>query len=191
MQINFKNINSLERYKFMSNTVTPRPIAWIVTENEGVVNIAPFSYFVPLSSNPPIVIVSIGQKSDGSPKDTLANILKNKKATICMATKECIEPMTKSATELPKESSEGEEFNIPTQIIKKSYPPIVKGVKIAYFVNLYDTLKLGESKTIPILLQIDEMFVDESIIDEKGYIDAENIGRVGRNYISDYKIIPQ
>ncbi len=80
MIIDYKDVNDLNRYKIMSDTVVPRPIAWIVTEDDGVINAAPFSYFVPLSSNPPVVVVSIGQKEEGVPKDSLHNILKNKKS---------------------------------------------------------------------------------------------------------------
>ena len=49
MILDYKDINDLNRYKIMSDTVIPRPIAWIVTEDEGVLNAAPFSYFIPIS----------------------------------------------------------------------------------------------------------------------------------------------
>jgi len=70
-----KKVN--ESYKLMAQTIIPRPIAWVVTEDEGVVNIAPFSYFIGLSSDPATVLISVGHKPDGSPKDTLANIREN------------------------------------------------------------------------------------------------------------------
>ena len=38
MILDYKDINDLNRYKIMSDTVIPRPIAWIVTENNGVLN---------------------------------------------------------------------------------------------------------------------------------------------------------
>lgn len=79
MILDYKELEDLNRYKVMSDTVVPRPIAWIVTEDGGVINAAPFSYFIPISSNPATLIVSIGQKESGIPKDTLANILKTKK----------------------------------------------------------------------------------------------------------------
>lgn len=186
MQINFSEISPLQRYKFMSSTIAPRPIAWIVTEDEGVVNIAPYSYFIPLSSNPPIVVVSIGQKEDGSPKDTLANILKTKKATICLAQKEFIENITQTAISLPKDESESQKFNIPTKIIKKGFPPIVEGVKLAYFALFYDTFPLGKSPSTPTFLELKEMYAHESIVDEKGELTPNNVGRVGRNYLYDY-----
>lgn len=79
MILDYKDVNDLNRYKIMSGSIVPRPIAWIVTEDNGVLNAAPFSYFIPISTNPALVIVAIGRKENESPKDTLANILKTKK----------------------------------------------------------------------------------------------------------------
>ncbi len=79
----------------MSGSIVPRPIAWIVTDDDGVLNAAPFSLYIPISTNPALVIVAIGKKDDGSPKDSLANILKTKKATICFPNKDNVEAVTK------------------------------------------------------------------------------------------------
>ena len=67
MFYNFEELEAKDRYKIMSNTIIPRPIAWIVTEDE-VVNVAPFSYFTGLSSNPATILVSIGTKKSGEKK---------------------------------------------------------------------------------------------------------------------------
>ena len=55
MILDYKDIDDLNRYKIMSGTVIPRPIAWIVTDDDGVLNAAPFSYFIPISSNPALL----------------------------------------------------------------------------------------------------------------------------------------
>ena len=57
-----------ETYKLMAQTIIPRPIAWVVTEDAGVINVAPFSYFIGLSSDPASVLISVGHKADGTPK---------------------------------------------------------------------------------------------------------------------------
>jgi len=63
-----------ERYELLTSLVVPRPIGWISTRSRaGVANLAPFSYFAALASNPLLVGVSIGMRK-GRPKDTLANI---------------------------------------------------------------------------------------------------------------------
>lgn len=76
-------------YKWMTSVLVPRPIAWILTENDdGSRNLAPFSFFNGVSSEPPIVMVSFYPKSTEPqvvPKDTLRNIMKNKEATIHIA----------------------------------------------------------------------------------------------------------
>ncbi len=53
MLIDYKDTALSQRYQFMAQTIIPRPIAWVVTENNGVVNVTPFSYFMGLSSEPP------------------------------------------------------------------------------------------------------------------------------------------
>ncbi|MCD8541226.1 MAG: flavin reductase [Aliarcobacter cryaerophilus] len=62
MILDYKDVNDLDRYKIMSGSIVPRPIAWIVTDDDGVLNAAPFSYFIPISTNPALVIVAIGKK---------------------------------------------------------------------------------------------------------------------------------
>ena len=79
MIFDLKNNEVNEKYKLMAQTIIPRPIAWVVTQDEDITNIAPFSYFIGLSSDPASVLISVGHKSDGTPKDTLRNIRKTKK----------------------------------------------------------------------------------------------------------------
>jgi flavin reductase (DIM6/NTAB) family NADH-FMN oxidoreductase RutF len=62
MLLECKDIKPADIYKITSNMVMPRPIAWITTQSENSLNIAPFSYFMPLSSNPALLLVSIGHK---------------------------------------------------------------------------------------------------------------------------------
>ena len=58
-----KDTKMNENYKLMAQTILPRPIAWVVTEDNGVINIAPFSYFIGLSSEPASVLISVGHKA--------------------------------------------------------------------------------------------------------------------------------
>lgn len=177
----YNELSPTQIYKLMSQTVIPRPIAWIVTEDEGIINAAPFSYFIPLSSNPPTVIVSIGHKEDGSPKDTLANIRKNKKATICFVHEENLEDMKKSAESLPHDQSETETFHIETTRLLPDYPPVITSTKTALFCDLFEELDIG-GKTIPVILKVSAQYIDDTIIDERDNIKLDNIGRVGKSF---------
>ena len=54
-------------YRALVGVVTPRPIAWVTTvDNEGRVNLAPFSFFNTFGANPPVVVFSPTLRRDGS-----------------------------------------------------------------------------------------------------------------------------
>ena len=178
MILDYKDINDLNRYKIMSGTVIPRPIAWIVTEDDGVLNAAPFSYFIPISSNPALLIVAIGKKDDGSPKDSLANILKTKKATICFVNKDNVDEVQKCATPLGKEVSEIEKFQIEVKNLMEDFPPMIASSQSAMFCEYFDTYKI-DGDTTPIILEIKYQYIEDERINERNHINVENIGRCG------------
>jgi flavin reductase (DIM6/NTAB) family NADH-FMN oxidoreductase RutF len=172
-----------ETYKVMSQTVIPRPIAWIVTETEGVVNIAPFSYFIPLSSNPPALLVSIGHKSDGTPKDTLANLRMTKRCTICLAEPHHMQKLHFSSKALPHRESEAELFDIPVVTMKESYPPMIEDVPVAYFCTYMQEVELG-GKTVPVIVRADHIYLRDDIVkdEERLHIAYEPLVRIGKDY---------
>ncbi len=186
MILDFENLDVDRRYKVISNTAFPRPIAWITTEANGIVNLAPFSYFAPLSSEPPCVVVSVGHRDDGTQKDTLANILKQRECTINLAHYSHKEPLKKSAEPLSPRESEVERFGIDVELVEEGFPPIVKGVKAAFFCRYLQTVEL-ESPTVPLILQIEKVYIQDGCIDERLNITLENLGRVGKEFLTDFK----
>ena len=187
MILDFEKIDDLNKYKIMSGTIVPRPIAWIVTEDEGVINAAPFSYFIPISSNPAAVLVAIGQKSEGVPKDTLANILKTKKATICFANKENLEKLKLTANMLEKEDSEIEKYNIKVTKPLEGFPPMISSTQSALFCTYYSTVDLP-GKTTPVILEIKKQFIEDDRINEKNHVQVENVGREGFHFSAMVKL---
>ncbi|WP_210516738.1 flavin reductase family protein [Hymenobacter terricola] len=63
------------RYKLLTGTVIPRPVAVVSTlSTEGVTNLAPFSYFNIVGHAPLALSFAVaGPKPDGTLKDTLRN----------------------------------------------------------------------------------------------------------------------
>ena len=173
-----------ENYKLMAQTILPRPIAWVVTEDNGVINIAPFSYFIGLSSEPASVLISVGHKPDGTPKDTLANIRKNQKCTICVVEEKDLEKMHFSSKGLDSGVSEAETFDIATKQLIDGYPPMIEGVPTAYFCTLNQEIDLGGGTTIPLVLNVKEMFVDDRVITDKERlsISFKPVARIGKSY---------
>ncbi len=94
----------------MTSVLVPRPIAWILTENDdGSKNLAPFSFFNGVSSEPPIVMVSFYPKSTEPqivPKDTLRNIIRTNEATIHIASFAQMGEVNRSSYDLEYGASE-------------------------------------------------------------------------------------
>jgi len=184
MLFNLEKSSSSINYKLMSQTIIPRPIAWVVTENRnGVVNIAPFSYFIGLSSNPPTMLISVGHKSDGTPKDTLQNLRDTKSCVVCLTEAKDLEKMHLSSKALDNNISEADEFNIKTKKLLEDFPPIVEDTPCAYFCTYNQELDISRA-TIPIILNIKELFINDRIIKDRDKLEIEfnPIARVGRGY---------
>jgi len=173
--IDFNKIEPSERYKLMAENIVPRPVAWIVTENNGIINVAPFSYFTAVSSKPPLLMVSIGREKKGlnEPKDTFKNIKETKKASVCLVPLEMYEKMDKTGEVLPANESEAEKFGIELERVDENFPPIIKGCKRAFLTTLYGTFENEEMATIPFFLKIEKMLREGEF---------EPVARVGKGY---------
>jgi len=183
MLIDFDKIEALQRYFLMANTVVPRPIAWVLTEGE-VLNIAPFSFFTPVSSEPATVMISIGHRDNGIPKDTLRNLRESKKCVICIVDEDHFASMHLSSKGLEPNQSELDAFDIPTQTVLDDFPPMPKGIKVALFGEYLQEVDLKGSKTIPVIVEVKHLYIDDVIISDTEKISLEfyAIARVGRSY---------
>lgn len=64
-----------DAYALLTSALVPRPIAWVGSRSAaGVDNLAPFSYFMGVGSDPPALAVSVARLRGGARKDTAANI---------------------------------------------------------------------------------------------------------------------
>lgn len=181
MLIDFATIDEDTIYSLINHTISPRPIAWISTIDDGVVNLAPFSYFAPISTTPAYVMVAIGQKDTNTPKDTLQNILKHKICTINFVHQQLIDDMLNSADVLEYGISECTKYNIQTIIKDIDFPPIVKETKCALFCQFVKQIEL-DGEISPLILQIKKGYYSDDSIDKNLTPNINNIGRVGSGF---------
>ena len=107
MRIDPERHSSGDNYKLLTNLVVPRPIAWVTSlGDDGVVNLAPFSFFNAVGAEPLFVVVSIGRRDDGTPKDTARNIAAGRDFVVNLVTPELLGAMNVSAVEFPENESE-------------------------------------------------------------------------------------
>src|ERR1700730_9319462 len=75
MLFDFKDIPGKECYKLLVSTVTPRPIAWVVSQDaNGLLNAGAFSFFNAFSGDPSVVAIGMASYRPGRPKDSRVNI---------------------------------------------------------------------------------------------------------------------
>lgn len=107
MQIDPALLSKADNYKLLTNLVVPRPIAWVTSRNEsGIINLAPFSFFNAVGSDPLYVIISIGRNDAGESKDTARNILANGEFVVNLVSEDLFGAMNVSAADFPPGQSE-------------------------------------------------------------------------------------
>ncbi len=182
LSIDPASLSERENYKFLIGSIIPRPIAFVTTiSKDGVLNGAPFSYFNIVSSNPPMISLSI-QRSTGRQKDTARNIKESRQFVVHIVDEQNVEKINKTAANLPPEVSEIELANLtPVESVKISVPG-VKEAKIRMECSLEHSLELGGTGTPGCDLIIGKVvqFHIESDIYENGRIDPRGLAAVSR-----------
>lgn len=167
MYINFDAISVGEAYACMTQTLTPRPIAWVLSENaDGGHNLAPFSYFNAVCSDPPLIMLSIGHKPDGSPKDTRANIQQRRHFVVHIAHPQLIDPLNASSAGLPEGVSELQQLALETVAFDGSPLPRLAAARVAYACELYQMQEIGPQRQALILGRIHSVYVDDDLVEQ-------------------------
>ncbi|MGG0176885.1 flavin reductase family protein [Gottfriedia acidiceleris] len=181
------DISERDNYKFLIGGIIPRPIAFVTTEsNEKVLNGAPFSYFNIVTSNPPMISVSV-QRQNGKQKDTAKNAIEKKEFVVHIVDESNVEAINKTAAALPSTESEVELAGLtPVESVKVSVPG-VKESKIRMECVLEQSIPLGkDNEACDLLIGKVVYFHIEDEIYENGRIDANGLKAVSRLAGNDY-----
>lgn len=193
--IDFKDLKVSEQRKISQGSVIPRPIAWVSTINEnGTINLAPFSYFSQLS--PTLLSVSF-LKQKGESKHTYLNIMRTKEAVVHISTFDQIDLIDESSMDLNYNESEVDILNIEMSDSVLINTPRIKDAPISFEVKLEDTLDFNKSGTDQIennvvFLRIVGVHLSSEVYDkESGYILIDKLNPISRLSGPNYGIIKQ
>ena len=183
-----EELTERENYKFLIGSIIPRPIAVVSSmSTEGVLNIAPFSYFNIVTSNPPIVSIAI-QRKQGEMKDTARNIIDLKEAVIHIADQENIESINETAANLLASESELERTDFTLGESNVVSVPYLVEPKIKFETTLYDYLPIKDGDKVTadlLLLKIEAYHIEETLYHE-GRIDPDLLHPMSRLAGNDY-----
>ncbi|WP_029523087.1 flavin reductase family protein [Persephonella sp. KM09-Lau-8] len=188
MEIDIKSLEPKQIYKLMTSIIVPRPIAWVSTvSKDGIYNLAPFSYFAGISSDPPLLLISVGSKETKEKKDTWQNIEDTGEFVVNMVTKETLEKMNITALPFDREIDEFEKAGltpVPSSIVKA---PRVKESPVNIECKRFEIIKIGKMGII--LGEVLKVHVKEDILNEKGYVDTTKLEIIGRLGGANYCLI--
>jgi flavin reductase (DIM6/NTAB) family NADH-FMN oxidoreductase RutF len=188
MDFIFSEIDPKIRYKLLSATVTPRPIAWVSTLDEaGRTNAAPFSFFNAFGEDPAIVGFSILHRSPEDPKDTGRNIARSGEFVVNLVSDDNLEQMNVSAIEFGPDVDEFAAAGLTPVPSAMVMPPRIGESKVAFECCLMQTVKLGEMRTL-VLGEVLLMHVQDGLVidRERGWVDTRGLRLVGRTSAGSY-----
>jgi len=170
--------------------IAPRPIGWISTVSaDGLANVAPYSFFNGVASNPPQVMYSTSGTQPHGPKDTLTNIRATCEFVVNVATWELREAMNiTSQASLPEE----DEFALagltpaPSRLVK---PPRIGESPISMecrLTNIVDLLTNNpDQPNVMVIGHVVGMHIDQAILTD-GLIDNAKLNLISRLGYKDY-----
>jgi flavin reductase (DIM6/NTAB) family NADH-FMN oxidoreductase RutF len=147
-----------EFYALLNSIVVPRPIAWVSSKSaEGVLNLAPHSFFTVSCVQPPMVqFTSVGRK------DSLNNVEATREFVVNFAAEPLYEQVNASATNFPPEVSEFEAVGVTTEPSRTITVPRVAESPVAIECTLHTTLELGDCTLV--IGRVRHIAIDEAVL---------------------------
>lgn len=183
MYLDFEKLASRDGYAWMTSVITPRPIAWVSTISpDGKPNLAPFSFFQGVCSNPPTLLFVPTNNRDGGKKDTLRNIEAVPEFVVNVVPHALAASMNATSAPLPHGESEFAHAGLATAPATKVRPPRVAASPVAIECTLDRVVTVGSGVGAGniVIGRIVAMHVDESVLGADGKIDARKLDLVGR-----------
>lgn len=183
MQLDFSGLPPREAYGWMTATILPRPIAWVATiSGSGKVNLAPFSFFQGVTSNPPTLMFVPVNTREGGKKDTIRNIEQVPEFVVNLVPFVLAEKMNATAAQLPYGESEFEKFGIASRPSTRVRPPRVAAAPVSFECTLDRIVLIGEGAFAANVVfgRILVAHVDDAVLDPDGKPDAGKLDLIGR-----------
>ncbi|MEZ4938982.1 MAG: flavin reductase family protein [Crocinitomicaceae bacterium] len=169
---------------YLLGAVGPRPIAFASTVDEnGVPNLAPFSFFNVFSANPPIMVFSPARSGrNNTTKDTYNNVKKVPEVVINVVNYDIVEKMSLASSPFAPEVDEFKKSGltpVPSDLIK---PFRVKESPVQFECKVNEVVELGDKGGAGnlVICEVVKIHVNKAVLDANNKIDQKKIDLVSR-----------
>jgi flavin reductase (DIM6/NTAB) family NADH-FMN oxidoreductase RutF len=184
VEISPAELSGTERYKLLIGGILPRPIAVVSTvDGEGRPNLAPFSFFNGIGSDPMTLLFCPSNKPDGAEKDSLRNADASGEFVVNVAPDRIIEKVAAAAEPLPAGQSEFEFAGLDPAPSRVVAPPRLSVSPLSYECRTLQVLRLNPGVSgggNVVIGEVVHVFVEDDLIDERYRIDPAGLDLVGR-----------
>jgi len=194
VNIDLSELSPNQTYHVLTQTIVPRPIGWVLSRNaDRGLNLAPFSYFNAVGSSPAMVIISIGPRPDGTPKDTRRNIEARPDFVVHIAHGALVEMVNASSASMPPETSEVDALGLRTVELEGSPVPRLADARVALACRLHRIVEIGSAPQALLIAEVHHMYLADEVVarDDKGRlrIDAAGLDPLARLGASEYALL--
>jgi flavin reductase (DIM6/NTAB) family NADH-FMN oxidoreductase RutF len=187
VKIDPRAISADAAYYWMVASIVPRPIAWVSSLNEdGTANLAPFSFFSGVGSDPPTCLFCVGRKTKveiGNKKDTWANVERTGEYVIHIVPDALAQKMNVTSKEYPHGVDEFALAGVTKAACERVAAPRIVEAPIAMECKLLQINEVGQADggggTAIIVGEILYFHVHDEVL-EGGRIDPGKVDAVGR-----------
>jgi flavin reductase (DIM6/NTAB) family NADH-FMN oxidoreductase RutF len=168
MELPSSSLRPRDCYALLTSLIVPRPIAWVSTQDAGGrTNLAPFSYFTGLGSDPPMITLGISQRRDGSDKDTVRIARETGVLCVNLVEEHDAERMNQSAAELPAGESEIDAQGIATLPCTAIAGVRVASARAALECRLVEVHRYGRKVAVNLLVaEVLHFHLDDGLLSE-------------------------
>lgn len=185
MYITLQDLAPPDVYATLIQVVIPRPIAWVLSDGGSAgYNLAPYSFFNVVSTDPPMIFISAGRKRDGSPKDTPRNIEEHGNFVVHIVHRELAEAMVETSRTLPHGQSELERLDLALAEFEGFPLPRLARCRLALACELYEIHEVGPLPQALVFGKVRSIYVEDRMWEKDARnrlkIHADRIDPIGR-----------
>jgi flavin reductase (DIM6/NTAB) family NADH-FMN oxidoreductase RutF len=180
MEFDLDKLDPRDRYKLLVSVVVPRPIALVTTvDGAGRVNAAPFSFFNAIGSDPPLVVLGIGNRPDGEPKDTARNINETGEFVVNLVHDAMARAMNVCAVDFPAGTDELTCAGLTVRPSTTGKAPRIAEARVSLECRAARTVEVGRNRVI--LGEVRWVHIADEFVDpQRLHVHAEKLDLIAR-----------
>lgn len=189
MHLDPTELSTPERYKLLIGCIVPRPIAFVSTVSpDGRPNLAPYSFFNGVGSNPMTLLFCPANAADGSEKDTLRNAKPVSEGgvgqfVVNAAVESYARKVAAAAEELPFGESEFELTGLTPAESTRVQPPRVAESPVAFECETVQVVRTNPGAPAGgnvVIGRVVAVYLAEGLVNQRMHVDPDRLAAIGR-----------